>query len=248
MIAALLRRIRLGAARPREAEPPHFIRSYDTLVDSLLRAYPRDVAMSVAVGGEFSRMGELQLAVLRHFGLAADTRLFDLGCGSGRLAAALGRELPSVLYHGSDINSALLGYARSLSPRAFRFSLSRTLAIPAADASADMASAFSVFTHLKHTETYVYLIEMRRVLRPRGRLVLSFLEFGSPRHWPIFVQSVGVERYGTALHLNEFIGRDTIRLWAAKIGFDVEGFVGDDEAPWGDAGPFGQSLAVLVRH
>ena len=58
--------------------------------------------------------------------------------------------------------------------------LNRALYIPAPDACADMVCAFSVFTHLLHTETYLYLEDIRRVLRPGGRLVFSFLEFANP--------------------------------------------------------------------
>ena len=93
--------------------------------------------------------------------------LFDLGCGSGRLAHALGRRA-TIDYLGTDVVPELLAYARTRSPANYRFVLNTGLTAPAADGSLDMACAFSVFTHLLHEETYAYLAEVRRALADLG--------------------------------------------------------------------------------
>ena len=110
-----------------------------------------------------------------------------------------------------------------------------------------MVCAFSVFTHLHHSETYLYLQDIRRVLRTNGKLIFSFLEFAEPRHWEIFEQTVIQQRYRSLTHKNEFIERNAIRLWCEKLGYQIEAFIAGDAAPWGDAGPLGQSLVVLRR-
>ena len=58
--------------------------------------------------------------------------------------------------------------------------------IPAPDGEADMVCFFSVLTHLLHEESYVYLQDARRVLKPTGKLVRirrvdldAFLESGA---------------------------------------------------------------------
>jgi SAM-dependent methyltransferase len=224
----------------------HFVEDYEKLIASLLATRPVDEAMAVAVGGDFESVGITERAAMRHAGLRDGMALIDFGCGSGRLAWALGQAM-RIDYTGIDVVQALLDYARSKSPHGYRFLLNRTLHIPAADASADMVSAFSVFTHLLHTETYIYMEDIRRVLRPGGRLVFSFLEFANPEHWVVFSGTVEAQRLSVAPHLNQFIERTAIELWCAKLGFTLEGFVSGTDAPWGDAPPLWQSLAILRR-
>ena len=224
----------------------HFVADYEKLVAELIATLPLDEAMSRAVGGDWERNGQIQSAALRHLGLRDGQSLIDLGCGSGRLAAALGRSM-RIDYLGIDIVQALLDYAASKSPPDYRFMLHRALHIPAPDAWADMVAAFSVFTHLLHAETFLYLQDIGRVLRPGGRLVFSFLEFASPLHWETFEATVEAQRSNTLPHLNQYIERSVIDLWSAKLGFGRERYIDGDDAPWPGAPPMWQSTAVLRR-
>jgi ubiquinone/menaquinone biosynthesis C-methylase UbiE len=224
----------------------HFVEDYERVVADLVARYPIDEAMSRAVGGDFEAVGLIERAVVAYAGLRDGHRLIDLGCGSGRLAWALGRAM-RVDYLGIDIVQDLLDYAASRSPPTYRFVLNRALRIPAPDQSADMVSAFSVFTHLLHAESYIYMEDAVRVLRPGGRLVFSFLEFAEPQHWVVFSGTVDSQRHGPVPHLNQFIERNAIDLWCDKLGLVREAFVSGTEAPWGDAAPLWQSLAILRR-
>jgi SAM-dependent methyltransferase len=224
----------------------HFVQDYERLVADLVATRPIDEAMAAAVGGEFEGIGKTECAVMRHAGLRDGMALIDLGCGSGRLAWALGQTM-RVDYLGIDIVQALLDYAATKSPPNYRFMLNRTLRIPAPDASADMASAFSVFTHLLHAETYLYMEDILRVLRPGGRLVLSFLEFANADHWTVFSGTVAAQRASAMPHLNQFIERDVIALWCEKLGYVLEGFVDGTASPWGDAPPLWQAVAILRK-
>ena len=222
----------------------HFVADYERLVADLVAAHPIDEAMSLAVGGDFEKNGLIEAAVMRHFGLRDGMTLIDLGCGSGRLAWALGQSM-RIDYLGIDIVQALLDYARTKSPRTYRFVLNRTLNIPAPDASADMVCAFSVFTHLLHAETYLYMEDIRRVLRPGGRLVFSFLEFRAAEQWNVFSDAVRAVSESRRIHLDMFIERSVIDVWCAHLGFEREQFVGPGDP--GPGGSFGQSVAILRR-
>jgi ubiquinone/menaquinone biosynthesis C-methylase UbiE len=224
----------------------HFVEDYEKLVAELLATRPLDEAMAAAVGGDFESVGIIERAVVRHAGLRDGMTLIDLGCGSGRLAWALGQTM-QVQYTGIDIVQALLDYARGKAPSHYRFMLNRTLRIPVPDASADMVSAFSVFTHLLHAETYLYMEDIFRVLRPGGRLVFSFLEFADPEHWLVFSGTVNAQRVSMTPHLNQFIERNAIELWCAKLGYMLERFIGGAETPWGDAKALWQTVAVARR-
>jgi len=224
----------------------HFVQDYERLVADLLAQYPVDEAMSRAVGGDYEAVGVVERAVVAHAGLRNGQRLIDLGCGSGRLAWALGQAM-QIDYLGIDIVQALLDYAASKTPPGYRFVLNRTLAIPAEDGWADMVCAFSVFTHLLHAESYLYMQDIFRALRPGGRLVFSFLEFAAPAHWLVFDGTVAAQRNSNVPHLNQFIERNAIDLWAERLGFVRERFIDGTDAPWGNAPALWQSLAILRK-
>src|SRR5262249_42022284 len=159
--------------------------------------------------------GILQCELLKHYGLKPDSYLIDVGCGSGRTAKPLSDFLVGK-YLGTDIVMDLLTFAKELCSRPdWRFEQTTGLTIPEHDRQADMVCFFSVLTHLLHEQSYLYLQEAKRVLKPGGRIVFSFLEFAIPRHWDVF--ETNIHHVNNATHLNQFIGRDGIRAWADHL-------------------------------
>ncbi|CAB3691525.1 2-methoxy-6-polyprenyl-1,4-benzoquinol methylase, mitochondrial [Paraburkholderia sediminicola] len=224
----------------------HFIEDYERHVADLIANHPLDKAMALAVGGLYEETGALQLAVLRENGLRDGMSIFDLGCGSGRLAHALGKSGLDLDYCGTDIVQALLDYAKSKTPAHYRFARHTALSLPTGDEAIDIACAFSVFTHLLHHESYLYLQDMRRALKPGGRVIFSFLEFAAPTHWIVFENTAKALRAGNPGPLNTFIERPAVEKWAAELGYRIERFI-DGTAPIGNLGIFGQSVAILIK-
>ncbi len=222
----------------------HFVRDYRRLVRRLKADYPIDEAMSLAVGGSYAETGGKLADIMQRAGLQSGHRLLDLGCGSGRLSSAL-QERVQIEYTGIDIIPELLAYARGRSPTRYEFIESKTLSIPKADAMFDFASSFSVFTHLLHEETYTYLCEIGRVLKPGGKLVFSFLEFDEAAHWQHFQQSVDGLRLAKKGQLNAFTERRVLEIWARRAGFSSITFdrAGD---PASASAMLGQSVAVMT--
>ncbi len=224
----------------------HFVEDYVRFVEGLMAAHPIDEAMSLAVGGSYDRIGGIEAEILAHFGLTSGDRIFDLGCGSGRLAVSLARSV-DVRYTGADVVQSLLDYARSRTPPSYSFILNRSLTLPADAGSLDMACAFSVFTHLLHAETFLYLEELHRALRPGGSVVCSFLEFQMESHWAVFEATLVEHRKGMPAHLNQFIERNQLRTWAERIGFSDVSFLDGTAAPWPSGEILGQSIAILRK-
>jgi ubiquinone/menaquinone biosynthesis C-methylase UbiE len=155
---------------------PHYVRDYRQLVDDLVRTHDLDTAMSLAVGGAYEAIGASELAILKHCGLPDSARVIDVGCGSGRLASAL-RDRPAIRYLGTDVVPELLDYAKTRCNRPdWRFVLVEGLQIPADDQTADVVTFFSVFTHLTAHESAAYLAEAKRVLKPGGKIIASFID------------------------------------------------------------------------
>ena len=236
----------------------HFLRDYRRLVRNLLAEHPLQRAMSLAVGGSYEALGEVEKQLLVGIGLEPGHDLLDVGCGSGRLAKALVPYMTSGRFLGTDVVQELLDYAQNGCPESWQFALVEDIRIPFPDNSVDIACFFSVFTHLLHEESYCYLLEARRVVRPGGKIVFSFLEY--EHNWQIFEDTFTViQRDGATVHLNTFIGRDAINAWASHLGLTIlemhaatEPFVKlsrpityDDGRRAEDVAALGQSVCVL---
>lgn len=222
-----------------------------------------------AVGGDFETVGLLEFNLLRTLGLEPRHRLIDVGCGSGRLAAHLASFLdrPDASegearggYLGTDILPDLLEHAQGLCARPdWEFRLTDGQKIPAPDECADFVCFFSVLTHITHEETWRYVLEAKRVLRPGGLLVCSFLEFRIRSHWWIFKNTFADSNPNKIL--NQFLSRDAFEAFAFNAALDVEGFHDGDqphillerEIVWENGvrmaglGNLGQSICILRK-
>jgi ubiquinone/menaquinone biosynthesis C-methylase UbiE len=262
MVARMFRRVRLLLALPprdwlaglragwgwriRKLFPdrrPHFVRDYRHLADDLTFVYGRDQAMAMGVGsGDHAEIGRIEAAILQRHGLGAGSRVIDVGCGSGRLASALAK-IEGIAYHGTDVVAAFIAHARAHAPAHFRFTLCDGLRIPDSDASAEFVTFFSVLTHLHQHESFIYLQDAVRVLKPGGRVVMTFLEISNPAHWPVFENIVANTRAERHQHLDQFFEVAVIETWASRLGLTVEE-ISHGGRP--DAA-FGQSIAVLCK-
>jgi 2-polyprenyl-3-methyl-5-hydroxy-6-metoxy-1,4-benzoquinol methylase len=227
---------------------PTDLKSVNTSFVHLLRlTMPYKDAMEKAVGGNFDTVGELQLAILQHYGLSKTGYLVDVGCGSGRLAKPLSRWLEG-RYLGIDLVPALIDYARKLVDRKdWTFRLIRNIEIPEANGQAEVVCFFSVFTHLLDEECFWYLEEAKRVLKPDGRIIVSFLELSDPDHFSVFLDTVDRAKRGAIGPINKFISRSSIDIWAQELNLKIVDVRSGTDIIAGGA-PLGQSLFVLERN
>lgn len=197
-------------------------------------------AYETAIGGSFAAIGARQLDVLREHGLRDDSSIIDVGCGAGRLAAQLA-PLPGISYLGTDVVPELLQHARAAVNRPdWRFEMIDRTRIPAPDGMADMCVFFSVFTHLTEDICLTYLAEAKRVLKPGGAVVFSFLDPGLPAHARSLSTGL-LHRLArrTVYARNEGHAPERLHGWAQQSGFEVRIIASPH--------PLGQSLAVFGK-
>jgi SAM-dependent methyltransferase len=233
-----------GAARGAGEGAPHYVRDYRAWVRGALdRESSDEQALRLAIGDPLNAMGPVQRAIVVKAGLLPGHTMVDVGCGIGQLAAAVEGYLRDGSYLGTDVVPECVAYAagRVSSPR-FRFAVVESLDIPAADASVDMVTMFSVLTHLHQAESFRLLREAARVLRPGGTIVATFLEFAHDDHWPHFDLYVNADH---PPHLNALIERNVFDVWAAHLGLHAEIVPADTH--WTDEHPLGQSIAILRK-
>jgi SAM-dependent methyltransferase len=215
-------------------------------VDEIKATMPHARAMEYAIGDGFAEIGAMEQALLRHFGLPEDGYLIDVGCGAGRLAKPLSGWLKG-RYLGIDLVPDLVAHAQAITGRPdWRFEVIDHIGIPERDGRADMVCFFSVMTHLLHEQSYWYLEEAKRVLKPGGTVVFSFLEFAEPGHLPIFWATLESAKAQRVAPMNVFVERNAIRVWAERLEMEIEAFHdGGDHVV--TEGNLGQALCVLRK-
>lgn len=102
--------------------------------------------------------------------LAAGDSVLDVGCGTGVLLAELAREIPGVRLAGIDLSNEMLEVARRRLGTDVELKEASAEALPFGDATFDAVVSTSVFHYIREPQRA--LQEMRRVLKPGGRLVI----------------------------------------------------------------------------
>ena len=138
-------------------------------------------------------------------------RVLDLGCGDGSFTAALAPNVAEVV--GAEVAEAAVRRARRRHP-ALAFELVPLDGpLPFADGAFDLVWSTEVIEHV--ADTACWLSEVRRVLAPAGRLLLT-----TPNHGRLRLALAGIERYSEPLgdHLHLY-SRRSLEQVLAEFGF-----------------------------
>lgn len=124
-------------------------------------------------------------ALVAHAALPQARSVFELGCGTGRLAEAMlrGSLAPQARYLGIDISSTMIGIAAPrlapFAPRAEVRQVSGEPRFPVPDESVDRVISTYVLDLLPEAGIREVLSEARRVLLPGGLLCIAGITRGS---------------------------------------------------------------------
>ena len=137
-----------------------------------------DHQVEVLFGGGAAAMRRQALVPLREALLeqkcgGRSARLLDIACGTGAFLAEVKRNYPRLAVTGVDLSSPYLAVARRRLAAWSRVTLAEANAeaLPLADASADIVSCIYLFHELPRRARQAAAREIRRVLKPGGRLI-----------------------------------------------------------------------------
>jgi ubiquinone/menaquinone biosynthesis C-methylase UbiE len=144
--------------------------------------------------------------------VASGERVLDLGCGTGDLAADMAGTGARVT--AADVAQAALDRARGRHPELDLRLIAIDGALPFADGEFHAVWSSEVIEHV--ADTARWLSEVRRVLAPRGRLLLT-----TPSHGRLRLLAGGIERYSEPLgdHLHLYTAR-SLRELLDDFGFE----------------------------
>lgn len=138
-------------------------------------------------------------------------RALDLGCGDGAFAAVLTEAGAEVV--GADVAEAALARARQRHPSLDFRIVPVDGALPFGDGAFDLVWSSEVIEHV--ADTARWLSEVRRVLAPGGRLLVT-----TPSHGRLRVALRGIEHFSPPLgdHLHLYT-KASLRLLLDEFGF-----------------------------
>ena len=226
---------------------------YEALYEAHTQLYPDD---EVVGAGGFDLIGRKELALAQLAGLKPTGTLVDLGCGVGRMASHAVPYLSAGRYIGIDVAPSMLRRAEArIEPLTAESScevswvkqVGTVFELP--DQSVDVFCAYSVFTHIEHEDTYNFLKDARRAVRPGGCFVFSCLPMELSASRDVFTASAAMDyssRWNTVRNVTTSV--DYMDEISRLAGWQVQRwFRGDEEnlSLDGKMYAFGQSVCVI---
>jgi len=145
----------------------------------------------------------------------------DLGCGPGQVARYLHER--NVQVSGIDLSPVMVGWAQKLNP-GIEFRQGDMLSLDIEDGTWDGVAAFYSIIHFPRPKVVEALIEIKRVLRPGGLLLLAFHIGDDVLHLD--------EWWGLNVALDFFLFRpEEMRGFLESAGFTVEEIIEREPYP-----------------
>lgn len=105
--------------------------------------------------------------------LARLERVLDFGCGCGRTLRWLADRYPKTRFHGVDVDADAIEWCDLNIKGSVFIHTTPEPPLPYAYGYFDVVYCFSVFTHLDERMQDAWLVELKRVLKPGGILILT---------------------------------------------------------------------------
>jgi ubiquinone/menaquinone biosynthesis C-methylase UbiE len=118
-------------------------------------------------------------------------RILDLGCGNGRLSELF--RVKAVDYYGVDFSQKLIDIARERYPH-LKFQVADALNLPFPSNFFDKVFSIAVLHHIPSKELRLqFLKETKRILRPKGLVILSVWNFSFFKNLNFLIKSISLK-------------------------------------------------------
>jgi SAM-dependent methyltransferase len=188
----------------------------------------------------------------------AGKTVLDFGCGAGRTLRYFGAEAEQAKeFWGCDVHPASIEWLdANLCPPFRVFCNATDPPLPLDDASVDVVYAISVFSHLT-TNASAWLLELRRILRPGGCLIITYQgpglwELRGDAHELPDLDSVGRTIWGEGKGFCEGTGPDNFMAawwirehWGRAFHIEALEEFGIPKPPIPDVHGRGQGIVVM---
>lgn len=161
------------------AYPDYFLRNFHFQTDGYLSAHSAALydfqveVLFTGAGDAMRRQALVPIAEMLTRRNGQTTNLLDIGCGTGGFLATLRHCWPDLALSGLDISPPYLDRARRRAGLGgVEFLSANAEAVPLPDASKDLVTCVYLFHELPTAVRRAVTMEMARVLRPGGRLIL----------------------------------------------------------------------------
>jgi SAM-dependent methyltransferase len=226
-------------------------------------------------GTKGRQLGEIFLPYFVELGgLTPDEAVLEPGCGTGRMAEPLSGYLTTGSYDGFDVvREAIEQCEATIMQPNFRFRhvdvLNRfynpegriqpdEFQFPYPDESFDFVFLTSVFTHMLPPEVGHYLGEIRRVLRPEGRCLVTFFILndeslasaragGSRKRFPHRGDGYFYNAPNQGPEASLGYREEDVLGFIERVGFELQALRYGTWSGRQDAGVFNQDIVVVRR-
>lgn len=153
-------------------------------------------------------------------GLGPEDVVLEIGCGTGRIGAAMAPQCRRWI--GCDVSSnmvrlgrrALAGHANVEFVEISGYDLA-----PIPDRSVDLVYCVVVFMHLDEWDRHAYVLESARVLKPGGRLLVNNINLCAPDGWKLFEAHRQISPGKRMPHISKTSTPAELQTFLARAGF-----------------------------
>jgi len=152
------------------------------------------VVLGVVDEQEFAASGQVtKTHLVDWLGVGADDVVLEIGCGVGRVGAALAPICRQWI--GCDVSRHMVEHTRRRlahlpNVRAEKINGYDLSNIP--DASVDVVYSTIVFMHIDEWDRFAYVREGLRILKPGGRMLVDNVDATSDEGWKIFMDHAAI--------------------------------------------------------